>query len=158
MINLISNDVNRFDLLFVYFNYIWVGPMAMIVLTLVLYYHIGLASLVGLVVMFLTIILQRPLGTIFSRLREEVALRSDERIKIINKIIPAMRVIKMYAWETPFQKLTRLYRKLEMKVIRRTSYIRAFNLTFAFVAPKLMIFPTLVVFVLLGNELTPDKV
>ena len=130
----------------------------MIVLTLVLYYHIGLASLVGLIVMFLTIILQRPLGTIFSRLREEVALRSDERIKIINEIIPAMRVIKMYAWEIPFQKLTRLYRKLEMKVIRRTSYIRAFNLTFAFVAPKLMIFPTLVVFVLLGNELTPDKV
>ena len=77
---------------------------------------------------------------------------------MINEVIPALRVIKMYAWEKHFLNLIQLYRKMEMKYFRQTSYLRAFNVTLFYVSSKLMIFPTLVVFVLLKNELTPDKV
>ncbi len=94
----------------------------------------------------------------FSQFRREAAQKTDDRIRIINEIIPAMRVIKMYAWEKPFLKLTQVYRKLEMEVIRRTSFLRAFNVTLSYVSSKLLIFPTLVVFALTGNELTPSKV
>ena len=53
MLNLVSNDVNRFDQLFVYLNYLWVGPLQIIITTIVLYYKIGMASLVGLLVLFI---------------------------------------------------------------------------------------------------------
>lgn len=59
MINIISNDVGRFDLLFPYLHYLWVGPLAMIITTALLYYVIGLASLVGLVVLFILVPVQR---------------------------------------------------------------------------------------------------
>ena len=48
--------------------------------------------------------------------------------------------------------------RLEVAVIRQTGYLRAFNVTLLYVSSKLMIFPTLVAFVLLGNELTPEQV
>jgi len=47
---------------------------------------------------------------------------------------------------------------MEMAVVRRTGILRAFNVTLLYIASKLMIFPTLVAYVLLGNELTPEKV
>jgi len=62
MINLMSNDVSRFDSLFICLNYLWAGPLAMIITTLVLYYNVGISSLVGLVVMFFII----PLQSIFT--------------------------------------------------------------------------------------------
>ncbi len=77
---------------------------------------------------------------------------------VINEIIPAVRVIKMYAWEKPFMKITQLYRKMEMKAMLQTNYLRSFFVTLSFVSSKLTIFPTLVTLVLTGNELTANKV
>ena len=98
------------------------------------------------------------IGKLYLRLRRETSGKTDNRIRMINEIIPAIRVIKMYAWEKHFIQMAKLYRKLEMKVIRRTSYLRACNSTLNYISSKLYIFPTLVVLVLSGNELTPEKV
>lgn len=60
IINLISNDVSRFDLLFNYLHFLWVGPLQIILTTAVLFYHnIGVASSVGLIVMVFAVPLQR---------------------------------------------------------------------------------------------------
>ena len=46
------------------------------------------------------------LGYLFSRFRREASKRTDERLRTINEIIPAIRVIKMNAWEIPFSAAT----------------------------------------------------
>jgi len=97
-------------------------------------------------------------ANLLKRLRQEVSQQTDKRLRIINEIIPAIRVIKMYAWEEPLIKLTEQYRKMEMKLIRRISYLRAFNITVGYVSGKLMIFPTLITMVLSCNELSASKV
>ena len=41
----------------------------------------------------------------FSRLRLMTAEKTDERVGLMNEILNAIRVIKMYAWEKPFAKM-----------------------------------------------------
>ena len=41
----------------------------------------------------------------FAKYRFKIAHKTDERGRIMNEIIIAMRVIKMYAWEKPFSKM-----------------------------------------------------
>jgi len=64
----------------------------------------------------------------------------------------------MNAWESPFIQLVKNYRKLEIKAVRKISYLRAFNQTLSFISSKLLIFPTLLAIVLFGNEATPNTV
>ena len=47
---------------------------------------------------------------------------------------------------------------LEVKVIKKSALLRAFNMSLFYTSSKLIVFLTFVAYVLSGNELTPDKV
>ena len=46
MVNLLSNDVNRFDLTVLFNHYLWCGPLQLIIVTSLLYQRIGPSALV----------------------------------------------------------------------------------------------------------------
>jgi len=52
IINLMTNDVNRFDDATVYFNYLWVSPIHVIITTTILYFVLGSSCFVGLLIIF----------------------------------------------------------------------------------------------------------
>nr|WEU39104.1 NIES ABC protein [Daphnia magna] len=158
MVNIMSNDVNRYDLSVNYLHYLWVGPLQTIISMVILLHVIGPSCLVGLAVLILFVPLQSWMGKVFSKLRLETAKRTDERIRTMNEIISAMRVIKMYTWEKPFAKLISKCRRKEINVIKRTNHFRALNMSLFFTSSKLIIFLTFLVFIFTGNHLTAEKV
>lgn len=49
----------------------------------------------------------------------------DSRIKMLNEVLNGIKVVKLYAWEEPFQKLVMRIRKAELNVLRKYTYLAA---------------------------------
>uniref|UniRef100_T1IZ26 Uncharacterized protein n=1 Tax=Strigamia maritima TaxID=126957 RepID=T1IZ26_STRMM len=158
MVNLLSNDVNRFDQSILYLHYLWVGPIQTIITVGILWWMLGPSCLAGILVLLLFVPLQGWMGNIFAKLRLQVAELTDERVRIMNEIVSGMRIIKMYTWENPFSEAVENARRREMGVITKTSYYRAFNIAIYFTSSKLILFLTFLTYVLSGNSLTAEKV
>lgn len=107
--------------------------------------------------MILFLPLQAFLGKKTSVLRLRTALRTDERVRMMNEIISGIQVIKMYAWEKPFGKMVEYARFKEMNAIRYVNYIRGILQSFIMFVTRISVFASLVGFVLLGKLLTAEK-
>uniref|UniRef100_A0A3Q2GHS4 Multidrug resistance-associated protein 4 n=1 Tax=Cyprinodon variegatus TaxID=28743 RepID=A0A3Q2GHS4_CYPVA len=157
IVNLLSNDVNRFDEVTLYLHFIWVGPLQAVSVILLLLYVIGPSCLAGMSVLFILLPVQTMFGRFFSILSGETAVLTDERIRTMSEVISGIRVIKLYGWEEPFSALVDEVRRMEISKIMRSSYLRGLNMASFFVASKIVIFFTVCVYVLTGNRLSASK-
>lgn len=99
-------------------------------------------------------------GKLSASIRFKTALRSDERVRFMDEIISGVQVIKMYVWEKSFAKLITETRRLEMKSILNSGYVRALHLTFNLFANRLALFCTVLsTMILYGHEsITVSKI
>ncbi|XP_061579415.1 ATP-binding cassette sub-family C member 4-like isoform X2 [Cololabis saira] len=158
IVNLLSNDVNKFDEVTLYLHFLWIGPLQAVCVTFLLLHVIGPSCLVGMAIIFLLMPIQSSFGRLFSSLRAETAALTDERIRTMNEVISGIRVIKMYGWEKPFGALVDEVRRMEISKIMKSSYLRGLNMASFFMASKIIIFFTVCVYVLTGNKLSASKV
>nr|AFI71925.1 FI19719p1 [Drosophila melanogaster] len=157
VVNLISNDLGRFDRALIHFHFLWLGPLELLISSYFLYQQIGVASLYGIVILLLFLPIQTFLSRLTSRLRHQTALRTDQRVRMMNEIISGIQVIKMYTWEKPFGRLIERLRRSEMSSIRKVNYIRGTLLSFEITLSRIAIFVSLLGFVLMGGELTAER-
>ncbi|CAH2237489.1 jg12822 [Pararge aegeria aegeria] len=158
VVNLLSNDVNRFDVAIIFLHYLWIGPLATIIVTYFMWLEISWAAVVGVGFMLAFIPLQAYLGKRTSVLRLKTALRTDERVRLMNEILSGIQVIKMYTWEKPFADLVVKARKQEIKEIRATSYIRGVLTSFIMFTTRICLFFSILAFVLVNNVISAKQV
>lgn len=58
VVNLLSNDVNRFDLISVLLHYMWSAPLMAIIITYILWQEARWAGMIGLAVVFTIVTIQ----------------------------------------------------------------------------------------------------
>ncbi|KAJ8967792.1 hypothetical protein NQ317_014818 [Molorchus minor] len=159
LVNLLSNDVQRFDTASIFLHYIWLMPIQCVTGFYVMYRSVGIAALAGMVAMALEAIpLQGYLSQLQGKLRFKIAQRTDYRVKFMSEIVSGIQVIKMYAWERSFEKVVEYARKKEIDVIKIASYIRGLYLGLTVFTERLCLYLTIITFVLLGHRLTGDIV
>lgn len=159
IINLLSNDVSKFEQLFMYLHYIWILPIQGAIIAFLIWQSVGIASLAGVLLMIVqTIPLQGYISRLTSKLRLKIAVRTDERVRLMSEIIKGIQVIKMYTWEKPFEELVNRARKYEIDVLTLISYLRGFTLaTFVFTERTTLYF-TIMAYVLYDHPISADKV
>uniref|UniRef100_A0A182S9W8 ABC transmembrane type-1 domain-containing protein n=1 Tax=Anopheles maculatus TaxID=74869 RepID=A0A182S9W8_9DIPT len=157
VINLMSNDVAKFDTATGFVHDIWKGLIELLVLGYFIYRQIGISGLFGIAFLLSFIPLQAWLGKRAAQFRLKTANRSDRRIQFMNEIIQGIQVIKMYAWEESFSQMVDRIRRKEVNGIRGTLFIRAGLLSFNLVS-RVAIFLSLVAYVLYGNVFTAKRV
>uniref|UniRef100_A0A8C7YAW4 Multidrug resistance-associated protein 4 n=1 Tax=Oryzias sinensis TaxID=183150 RepID=A0A8C7YAW4_9TELE len=156
IVNLLSNDVAKFDEVTLYLHFLWLGPLQGIIVTVLLLYAIGPSCLAGMAVLLILMPIQTTFGRLFSSLRAKTAVLTDERIRTMNEVVSGIRVIKMYGWEKPF--VCFILHRMEISKIMQSSYLRGLNMASFFVASKIVIFFTICVYVLTGNKLSASRI
>ncbi|XP_036323349.1 probable multidrug resistance-associated protein lethal(2)03659 [Rhagoletis pomonella] len=156
-INILSNDVGRFDVALAFLHDLWKGPTESLIIGYLMYQEIGISAVIGVAFMLSFIPLQAYVGKKAAYYRQRTAERTDLRVKLMNEIIQGIQVIKMYAWEMSFAKLIADVRLKEVKAIKGTSYIHAALGCTSMISP-LSVFLALVSYVYLGDALTAKRV
>ncbi|KAM4711153.1 ATP-binding cassette sub-family C member 4-like isoform 1-T1 [Anableps anableps] len=158
IVNLLSNDVNRFDEIILNLHYLWVGPLQALVIIVFLWCEIGPSCLAGVAVIALMMPVQTWFGRLFGIFRSKTAVLTDTRIRIMNEVVCGIRIIKMYAWEKPLSALITEVRRKEICQILKSSYLRGLNMASFFASSKITVFVTFTVYALLGNPITASCV
>ncbi|XP_076004915.1 ATP-binding cassette sub-family C member 4-like isoform X2 [Genypterus blacodes] len=158
IVNLLSNDVIRFDDVTIFLHFLWVGPLQAAVVVGLLWVEIGPSCLAGMVILMFLMPTQTMFGRLFSKFRSKTAALTDNRIRTMNEVVSGMRIIKMYAWEKPFAALVSEVRSKEISKIMMSSYLRGLNMGSFFCASKIILFVTFTLYVLLGNTISASRV
>eukprot|EP00058_Branchiostoma_floridae_P004550 XP_002590038.1 hypothetical protein BRAFLDRAFT_81656 [Branchiostoma floridae] len=143
---------------FMFFNYLWIGPLEILTVTILLYRDLGPSCLAGLGFMLVQLALTSAIGKLFSKYRSQTAQRTDSRIRTMSEIISAMRVIKMYTWEKPFSEMVAKLRKHEIQVVIKAAMCRGLNMALSSISLRMVVFFTFVTFALTGNNLSAGVV
>ncbi|XP_058802493.1 ATP-binding cassette sub-family C member 4-like isoform X2 [Phymastichus coffea] len=117
------------------------------------------AAIVGVLFMALqTVPFQLYFGKLIHGLRRKIAVRVDRRVLLMNELISGICVIKMYTWEPVFEELVVLARKHELDVIAVANYLKGTTWALFSYAQRTALFITILVYVLLNNVITAEKV
>ncbi|KAF9419224.1 hypothetical protein HW555_004151 [Spodoptera exigua] len=93
LVNLLSNDVARFDYAFMFLHYLWVVPLQVGVVLYFVYDAAGWAPYVGLFGVIIIILpLQAGLTKLTGVVRRMTAKRTDRRIKLMSEIINGIQI------------------------------------------------------------------
>ncbi|KAF9095951.1 hypothetical protein BGX23_012309 [Mortierella sp. AD031] len=158
IVNLISNDVQPFENTTPFMLYAIIGPLEMIAVMYFLWNEIGVACLSGLLVFALLLPIQTYFSRHFATIRTKTVNARDERIRTLSDVFSGIELVKLCAWEVPFQEKIMMLRSIEVKYIWKANSMRAVNMAIYFFFQPLTALFVFVTYWLQGNVLTPDKV
>ena len=116
--NLMSIDAEKLFLSVQFLHFIWHGPVANVLVMLLIIQDVGVGpGLLGLASQLALLPIQNYLAECIGRVRREMVKHTDERVKLMNEILQAIRVIKMYAWEGPMEQRIVDVRRKELKCL-----------------------------------------
>lgn len=155
-INLMSNDVSRFDWLMSFTHDIWRAPLGSTIAGYFIFTQVGFSGLIGMGILVLFMPLQAWLGKKSANVRLKTAQRTDKRVETMYSIINGIQVIKMFGWEKAFERVIKAIRKYEGKAIAQGYHIKATLFSLEFLN-NFAVFATLVSYVYMGNSITAQK-
>lgn len=158
IVNIMSNDVNRFDEFTLFSSYLLVAPIQACLIVYIVWTYLGVSCLGGITLLLLFIPFQALMGRLFSRVRLQTATLTDARLRFMNELITGIRVIKMYNWERPFAEQIASARKAEVGKIRTGLLFKGINMSMFFVTSRIILFVCFILFIILGNTLTAEAV
>ena len=130
--NYMSVDAQRIMETVPYLPHLIMAPTIVVIAMIVLFHYLGAAAIGGIVVLLLLF----PVNVWGSRKSEQLQDKQlsakDLRIKLMNEILPGIKVLKLYAWELPFMKRVNDVRIGEVKILQYLAKLWALtNFTFA---------------------------
>ncbi|EYU19138.1 hypothetical protein MIMGU_mgv1a0001471mg, partial [Erythranthe guttata] len=155
--NLMTTDAEALQQVCQSLHALWSAPFRIIIALVLLYQQLGVASLLGALLLVLLFPIQTFTISKMQKLTKEGLLCTDKRIGLMNEILAAMDTVKCYAWEDSFQTKVQGVRNEELSWYRKAQLLGALNTFMLNSIPVVVIVISFGVFTLLGGDLTPAK-
>eukprot|EP01031_Cornospumella_fuschlensis_P040437 gene40437-49283_t len=112
--NLMAIDAEKLNLAVQFIHFLWHGPLVLLVVMIILIFEIGYqAALAGMAFIVVLIPLQNKIAKAIGIIRRDMVRHTDERVKLVNELLQAIRVIKLYAWEEAIEQRVNAVRQQE---------------------------------------------
>lgn len=159
IVNLATNDVERFMMATLFASYIIWAPLQSLAILGLGWWVIGWSFAAGFgLLLFLFVPLQLWLSQRFARMRSRIAAITDERVTMVSQAVSGVRVMKISGWEDNFQARIASIRKREVEQIERVNIYRVLNEAIFFVCNVTTSVCIFVIHVASGGVLTPRNV
>ncbi|XP_065882175.1 ABC transporter C family member 2-like [Euphorbia lathyris] len=155
--NLMTTDAEALQQICQSLHTLWSAPFRIVIAMVLLFQQLGVASLLGALMLVLLFPIQTFVISKMQKLSKEGLQRTDKRIGLMNEILAAMDTVKCYAWENSFQGKVQNVRDDELSWFRKASLLGACN---GFILNSLPVVVTVIsfgMFTLLGGDLTPAR-
>lgn len=127
IVNMVSNDVQRFEDVSPFGNYLWVGLIQFIIAMYLIYCEIGWVFLAPCLSLLFMASLQGSFGARFGKYRKNAVVHRDNKINSVSDMLAGIMIVKLYAWEKPFIETIKAMRNLEIKWIWKGNRLKAVN-------------------------------
>ncbi|XP_057763903.1 ABC transporter C family member 2-like [Salvia miltiorrhiza] len=155
--NLMTTDAEALQQICQSLHTLWSAPFRIIIALVLLYLQLGVASLLGALLLVLLFPIQTFIISKMQKLTKEGLQRTDKRIGLMNEILAAMDTVKCYAWENSFKAKVQTVRNDELSWYRKAQLLGALNSFILNSIPVVVIVISFGLFTLLGGDLTPAR-
>jgi ABC-type multidrug transport system fused ATPase/permease subunit len=133
-----SIDASRIGEFILIVNDIWSALLQICLALYLLWQQLGIASIAGLAVMFIVLPINGYISGQLRYLTNKLMKIKDLRVKLMNEVLSGIKVLKLYAWETPFEKQVMDKRSQEIKQLTKRAYFQGF-MAFLFNSTPLLV-------------------
>ncbi|GBF87685.1 hypothetical protein Rsub_00396 [Raphidocelis subcapitata] len=143
-VSFVATDINKIFEGMQEIHFLWGAPIEAAAILALLASLVGIYCLPGVGVLCLVVPAQYYFG--FRIIRNKMANfpNTSARYSIIQELLPAMKLVKYYAWERFFEQEVTEARQRELKLIVRNAIIKTINVTMVFGVPTVVTFSVLV--------------
>ncbi|XP_044107049.1 multidrug resistance-associated protein 1-like isoform X3 [Neovison vison] len=158
--NLMSADAQQLMDLTANLSLLWSAPFQILMAISLLWQELGPAVLAGVAVLVFVIPVNAFVATRVKKLKKSQTKNKDKQIKLLNEILHGIKILKLYAWESSYQKKIIEIREQELEVQKSAGYLAVFSMLTLTCIPFLVSLATFGIYFLLdeGNILTATKV
>ena len=138
IVSLVAKDVEKIAEACLSLQYLWSGIFETFAVFIVCFTLLGATILPGFGVMVVFMVLQYWMGMVVAFRKKKLALVSEKRISMMEEIMRAIKLIKIYGWEASFFKNLTEVRKEEGKIEAGINRFQATILGLIFALPPII--------------------
>lgn len=154
IVNIVSNDVMRFDNAWPALHFGWTAPLDFIAVVILMVARVGWeATFAGVAIVVVSIPLQLWMGRRMSRIRKRTAALTDKRVQLTNEAVSGILAVKAACWEPAFESAVSSLRRKERNWIFKSMLLKSANQALQFAMPYIATLLTFLVFWVRGGSL-----
>ncbi|KAG0332063.1 hypothetical protein BG004_001399, partial [Podila humilis] len=149
--NHMSTDVERWLEDFGWMTHWITIPVQIVICTAMLYQTLGWSCFCGILCIVISIPVQDRVCVFLDKAKDDKLEAMDRRIQLMTEILANIKIIKLYAYESPFSSRVTSFRDKELAIMRKSGIVEALLSLVYTCFPYLMAFISFAVYATVGG-------